>query len=293
MLVVLVSALVGCASPEHEEGGLPGAADPSDAEHPRWLVDAWFHDDGREGYADYADNDIVLGEDGIGSYYDSHGIFDFTGEWKLVGHTLSVGDYTLDIAWTDNCAVISAEGKTFIGTIGIDRPDCPSTVPALSPLEGCIAGKWSSSSSDGYLTTSNGWTFGSDRAYLETWDYSGYTSGGSAGAVEGQWRVTEAGEIEISYPDGTSEVRGELSAFAGRNHDEVAGAGCDQSAFDAAIAGGCAQGDPYQCAGEDLRDCATQALYDCDQVCVDGGWTGASDPACGRGSDGYPVCLCE
>ena len=263
-----------------------------DASHPRWIIDAWYHDDGRENYADYADYYIDLNDDGTGEYYDDHGIFAFAGAWKLEGHTLTVADYQMQIRWTDNCAVIDAEGKTFIGTIDAERPDCPTTTPPLSELEQCLVGDWSSSSYDGVITNSSWLTLGADRSYLETWDYSGYTSGGSAGAVEGQWKLLDSGDIEISYPGGTSEVRTSLAGVTGMSRDGSIAAGCDEDALNRAIAGGCAEGDPYECMGDRLLDCATDELYDCADLCVQGGYSGVADPACGPGDEGHPVCLC-
>jgi hypothetical protein len=263
-----------------------------DASHPRWLVDGWYHDDGRENYADYADYYINLGEDGQGEYYDDHGIFAFAGEWTLEGKTLTVGGYALQIDWTDNCAVLSAEGKTFIGTIEADRPDCPTMTPPLTDLEACLVGDWSSSSNDGVISNSSWLTLGADRSYLETWDFSGYTSGGSAGAVEGRWQLLDSGDIEVTYPGGSSEVRSSIAGVTGMSRDSDVAAGCDEDAFDQEIAGGCSQGDPYECNGDQLIDCATGNQYACADICVQNGYSGVADPPCGPGDEGSPVCFC-
>jgi len=296
--LALCTALLAsaCAPDDSEESGsasiggsLEGGADSL---HPQWLSDSWYHDDGRENYADYADYYIDLSADGSGHYWDDHWIFDFSGEWQLDGNQLTVGDYTMDIQWTPNCAVIEAEGKTFIGTLDRERLDCPTTPDELSPTERCLVGRWSTYSNDGVITNQSWWTFTEDRTYLETWDYSGYTSGGSAGAVEGFWRVTNTGDIEITYPNGSSEVRAAISDFAGRTRDTAVDPACAGDPFTPQAAG-CAGGDPYECSGDDLRDCATNDIIDCDGACVEGGWSGASDPACGVGEDGYELCLCE
>lgn len=297
LAVVATITLAACErESDCSDAGAEGceAADEGvdDSLHPRWIVDGWYHDDGRENYADYADYYINLNDDGTGEYYDDHGVFAFAGEWKLEGHTLTIGDYQLQIRWTDNCAVIDAEGKTFIGTIEADRPDCPTMTPSLTAIEECLVGDWSSSSSDGVITNSSWLTLGADRSYLETWDYSGYTSGGSAGAVEGRWQLLDSGDIEITYPGDTSEVRTSIAGVTGMTRDGDVRAGCDQAAFDQLIAGGCDQGDPYECDGDQLLDCATGDRYACQDVCVQNGYSGVADPACGPGDEGHPVCFC-
>lgn len=260
-------------------------------DRPQWLADEWYHDDGRESYAEYADFYLKLGADGVGDYYDDHGIFEYSGEWSLSGHTLTIDGTTRDITWTENCSVIEVDGKTFIGTIGRTRVDCPSEPEPLSALERCLVGEWSKSEFGDVVTSQKWWTFTEDRTYLEVYDDSGYTSGGSAGSVEGQWRLTTAGELEISYPNGSSETRGDLAGILANSRDSDVDPGCDEAALNDMM-GGCAAGDPYECAGDNLRDCADGTILDCDTVCVQNGWSGASDPACGPGSEGYELCLC-
>jgi hypothetical protein len=216
--------------------GLPacfGAGNEEDALHPEWIADDWYHDDGRDGFATYADYYITLGADGFGSYTDDHGSYDFAGAWQLDGNMLTVGDYpAMEIEWTPNCGVISAEGRTYIGTVDKARPDCPTKVDPLDDLEACLVGVWSTWSDYNGIIEEQSWTFGADRTYVEFYDSSGYTSGGGAYAVEGQWRVTESREIEILYPAGDAEVRTSLDDFPGRTHDGDLDSACDRAGFE-------------------------------------------------------------
>lgn len=223
LLLLTLGACRGGASGtgDDESGGDTGGVDP-----PGWLVGAWFHDEGREGSADYADYELTLRPDG--SFEWQFGPDVIAGDWRLSGDTLSLNqDFRLGLA--SGCHVIGLDGKSYIDRSN-DVSDCPATPDALSAVEACAVGTFST-------TTPNGGTawyrMDADRTYEELFDDPGYTSGGSSYSRYGDFAIDAQGQVFVTYPAGGGEVRTTVSGLLGYTREGSVLGGCDMAAFEA------------------------------------------------------------
>jgi hypothetical protein len=103
-----------------------------------------------------------------------------------------------------------------------------------------------------------------------------YTTGvDPSGDSSTSWGSTSGYDSSTSYGDSSSGWYG-----SGSDGGSTSGGG------------GCDRGEVTMCVGDSLLECANDVLHDCQQACVDGGYSGAADPPCGLGDMGYDVCFC-
>ncbi|MCC6523260.1 MAG: hypothetical protein IT373_11405 [Polyangiaceae bacterium] len=216
MLLVLV-AVAGCR-PD------PAARATSQSETPSWLVGTWFHDEGREGYADYADYSLTLGADG--SFVWQTGSSTLVGEWSAAGSAIDL-EGARPLGHTAACHVIGLDGRSYLDRAN-DVGGCPTQPVPLSAVEACAVGRFT-------WTTPNGgsasYRLDADRTFEELFDDPGYTSGGSAYARYGEFALDAAGNVVVTYPSGGAEVRTTVASLLGVSREGAVAAGCDMAAF--------------------------------------------------------------
>jgi hypothetical protein len=204
--------------------------------HPQWLVGQWHHDEGREGYADYADYSITFRSDG--TYHWQYAVSVLDGEWELSGTTLEMSGTREDFSISTNCRVMDLAGKVYLKDGA--STGCPTTPAPLTSLEKCLVGKFTVGTPNGGIAY---YEFGSDRTMVEFYDDPGYTSGGSSYTRVGELKLLANGDIEQVYPSGSREVRASVEYLLLMTREGSVASGCDTSGF-LALGGGDPEPEP-------------------------------------------------
>ncbi|HMG57294.1 MAG TPA: hypothetical protein VK601_27530 [Kofleriaceae bacterium] len=292
---LLVVFAASCGSSDGDDGGGGGGDDPGD-DHPAFLVGGWDHDEGREGYANYADYSI--GFDATGSYDWQFGPDLIRGRWQLRGAQLLLDGTSHPFAVAKNCRVVTLDGKTYLGNTATPV-GCPTVPAPLSALDKCAVGEFTTG-------TANGGTFwfrlADDRTIIEFWDDPGYTSGGSSYTRVGEFSIdTSSGDITMTTPDGKHEARTSVKDLVSRTRKGAVETGCDMDAFRRLGGGGGGSSCPLTC--EAGRVCAEDDGF---QACCPTGFpswcrdlnvcfasASQRDAACANAYYGNPAASCE
>ncbi len=288
-MVVLV-VLAGCSDDEDDGGSIGGG---SSYDHPAWLVGGWDHDEGREGYANYADYAIDFAADG--TYIWTYAVSILDGKWRLA----STGDVVLGSDYhplpvTRSCRVIGLDGKWYLSRAA-KVAGCPSTPAPLSAVEKCVVGTFTSGTPNGGEFKL---VFDADRTMVEHYDDPGYTSGGSAYTRAGEWKLLANGDIEMKMPQADAEVRASAEGIVAMRRAGAVASGCDMVAFNkAANVNTCdmACGSGRVCAEYENHESCCAAQYP--SVCPDLHWCFADeaerDNVCATSYYGDPGFTCN
>ena len=227
MGVVTVLALAACPSDGEDDRG--GGGGGSIHDHPTWLVGGWDHDEGREGYANYADYSIDFDADGTYVWTYAVSILDGTWRYSTIGDLVLDGEYHR-LPVTKACRVIGLDGRWYLSRAA-KATGCPTTPAPLSAVEKCVVGTFTSGTPNGGEFKL---VFDADRTMVEHYDDPGYTSGGSSYTRAGEWRLLANGDIEMKMPQADAEVRASAEGIIGMRRAGTVMPGCDMAAFNKA-----------------------------------------------------------
>ena len=216
--------LAGCSSDGEDEGGGGG----STYDHPAWLLGGWDHDEGREGYANYADYSINFAPDG--TYIWTYAVSTLDGDWRYSAGRLTLGTESHDFGVSKACRVIGLDGRWYLSR-SAKATNCPTTPFPLSAVEKCVVGTYTSGTPNGGVFKL---VFDADRTMVEHYDDPGYTRGGSSYTRAGEWTMRANGEIEMTMPGIGTEPRASAEGIVAMRRETTVTAGCDMAAFNKA-----------------------------------------------------------
>jgi hypothetical protein len=297
--IALVALLAGCPSDE-DDGGGGGGGGVSSYDHPSWLLAGWDHDEGRSGYAEYADYSIVFDRDG--TYVWNYAVSVLEGEWRMPG-TLFYMDGTIhDLEHSKSCRVITLDGKTYLSRLSFST-GCPSTPATLSAIEKCLVGEFTAGTPNGGTQS---YKFEIERTVTEFYDDPGYTSGGNQYTRYGEFKLLANGDIEVTQPGGDPEVRTSVEQLVGMRRSGSVASGCDMTNFtklgNPGSGGGgggttctlsCGSGDVCAQYGAAQTCCDASSPYWCPDIHACFATAAARDAACATSYYGDPDFGCE